>query len=447
MGVVLAFDDCIERLGAGESVEACLARYPEYIAQLTPMLAAVNATARAAELDAEWAEVSPVLAARFERALAATSPRRRTGRVFGAAAALILALLVALGGVTQLAGDSLPGDPLYGVKRLSESVEAGLSAPAEALALRATLEARRVAEVSAVMAAGRAVEVDFSGVIERVTLPEPGSLAPDIAADAPVGVVVIAGLPVRVNAGTLRGQPDLPARLRVGLRVAVSARTTTDGALDALALLPEPEDETPNDALDPSATVSPTLLPIPSPTASSSTSPSITSAALTALPTASPSPTATPSATASASVTPSPSPSATATASASPTASATIIATGVCVIAPPPGWVSYIVQPGDTLSDLAVRTETTLDLLVRVNCLEDARRIIAGLRLYLPRAPLPRIGATATPGIDPALTPPPGVDELDPNWRGTLEAARATLEAVRQTLEARPTRDGRRRGQ
>jgi hypothetical protein len=39
------------------------------------------------------------------------------------------------------------------------------------------------------------------------------------------------------------------------------------------------------------------------------------------------------------------------------------------------------------------------------------------------------------------------VDELDPNWRGTLEAARATLEAVRQTLEARPTRDGRRRGQ
>ena len=42
-----AFDDCIDRLRAGQSMEACLRLYPQYAAQLRLMLEAALAVRRA----------------------------------------------------------------------------------------------------------------------------------------------------------------------------------------------------------------------------------------------------------------------------------------------------------------------------------------------------------------------------------------------------------------
>ena len=51
-----------------------------------------------------------------------------------------------------------------------------------------------------------------------------------------------------------------------------------------------------------------------------------------------------------------------------------------------PGWVSYIVRPGDTLSSLAVRSGATISELRQANCLENSL-ILAGMTIYLPATP------------------------------------------------------------
>jgi LysM repeat protein len=52
----------------------------------------------------------------------------------------------------------------------------------------------------------------------------------------------------------------------------------------------------------------------------------------------------------------------------------------------PEGWIEYTIQPGDTLFSLANWTESEVEELVRVNCLEG-NLIIAGERIYLPSRP------------------------------------------------------------
>jgi LysM repeat protein len=69
----------------------------------------------------------------------------------------------------------------------------------------------------------------------------------------------------------------------------------------------------------------------------------------------------------------------------SPTVSATLqFPTSSCAV--PAGWVQYIVQSGDTLSRLAVRTNTTVDRIMQANCLSGTQ-LATGSRLYLPFVP------------------------------------------------------------
>jgi LysM repeat protein len=69
---------------------------------------------------------------------------------------------------------------------------------------------------------------------------------------------------------------------------------------------------------------------------------------------------------------------------------------GVCQ--PPPNWINYVVQAGDTLNDLATRTQTTVFDLQDVNCL-DSFAIQPGQSLYLPTEPPP-----PTPRPEPTAT-------------------------------------------
>ena len=50
-------------------------------------------------------------------------------------------------------------------------------------------------------------------------------------------------------------------------------------------------------------------------------------------------------------------------------------------------WETYQVEVGDTLSNISVRTNTTLTTLQLANCLPDANRIQVGQVLYVPQLP------------------------------------------------------------
>ena len=77
---------------------------------------------------------------------------------------------------------------------------------------------------------------------------------------------------------------------------------------------------------------------------------------------------------------------------------------GRTVCQPPPGWVTYVVQLGDTLNSLALRTDSSVYELQQVNCLEIFTLEI-GQTIYLPfTPPTPTITYTPTPKT-PTPTP------------------------------------------
>lgn len=55
---------------------------------------------------------------------------------------------------------------------------------------------------------------------------------------------------------------------------------------------------------------------------------------------------------------------------------------------PPPGWVPYTVEPGDSLLLLADQTDSTVNELSQANCLLNADAIFVGQVLFLPREPV-----------------------------------------------------------
>lgn len=423
LGVVDAFDDCVDRLARGESLQTCLEAYPQYAAELAPMLEAGVGVARAAETDAEWAEIQAEMEARFERVLSNGSVTVRRGRaawisMLGAVASVLLVMVIALNGLAIVSQDSLPGDTLYGYKRFTESVRLSLADSSGEAALSEEFARRRLTETQTVLNDGREVEVDFTGVVEAVDLGEVTlSDGREIA-----GFVTVAGLEVTITAQMQVDQPGLMQILRPGLQVNVRAVTTTDRRLVASTIVSvEPQPPTPEPT--------PTVIAIPSLTPSETPRASVT---LTVTPTVM----ATPTLTTSATYTPM-------STVARAAATSTMTVTGsvdVCVTRPPQGWAAYIIQTGDTLSDLALRSGGTVEAIMRMNCLEDPRRIIAGTRIYLPRYPVRRAGDGN--GSEPitTLTPdnPPGED-----LQGTLRATQATHVPIRPPATPTPGR-GRR---
>jgi len=62
-----------------------------------------------------------------------------------------------------------------------------------------------------------------------------------------------------------------------------------------------------------------------------------------------------------------------------------------CVAGAPAGWTTYTIQPGDTLSGLALRTGAMTEQLISANCITNPRGVAAGTVLAVPRTPDPQI--------------------------------------------------------
>jgi len=127
------FDECLERiLTGGETVEQCLASYPEHIAELEPLLQTALNTKETLEIAprsgfrerarhqilTELRDMEERKQRRF--ALFGWQPRWATA-VIG-----VLVLLMASGGTVAAAGNSMPDQLLYPVKLAAERVRLAL---------------------------------------------------------------------------------------------------------------------------------------------------------------------------------------------------------------------------------------------------------------------------------------------------------------------------------
>jgi hypothetical protein len=159
-------DECLEQLLSGqETVEQCLQRYPEYVAELEPLL-------RTAVIMNKAVDVKPSVdfraKARYQlQVMMAKSkvPKRTTTFVpRWAIAVCAVMLFVVLGGGTVLAADStMPGSPLYAVKLVTENVRVKLSGSEEKkVELYAAIADRRVTEMAWLVDNGKTGNLEAS---------------------------------------------------------------------------------------------------------------------------------------------------------------------------------------------------------------------------------------------------------------------------------------------
>ena len=345
------FNDCVDRIAQGQSIDDCLHRYPQYASSLRPMLEAGVLVQRLRVQPAEVLVAQTRVRRRFEDALRAPPPRRSSIAVqfIYAIAAIFIIGFIAVVSLTAVSQNSLPGDALYGVKTFSEGLQRSLF---DNDALESNLDQRRIQEIQQLLALGRAEDVTFSGVISS----QNGTNW------------IIANLPITVR-------PDVPnaATAHIGDEVDVTARTSALRTLTALTI----------------QITEPAAVPLPTPITS-------TLVPTVAVPTQTPSPTATPTQTSTNTLQPSatnPAPSVTPRPTQSPLSTVptipqiVILTPTECVATRPNGWTSYQIRSGDTLSALASGQSITLAELMAVNCITDAGHIVVGETIFLPSAP------------------------------------------------------------
>ncbi len=127
-------DECLERiLAGGETVEQCLASYPEHAAALEPLLQTALDTKETLEIAPrpEFKERAKYQILTELRDIEERKQRRFS--LFGwqpqwaTAVIAVLVLLMASGGTVAAAGNSMPDQPLYPVKLATERVRLALT--------------------------------------------------------------------------------------------------------------------------------------------------------------------------------------------------------------------------------------------------------------------------------------------------------------------------------
>ena len=131
-GIETALDECLACLECGGSLEACLERYPQLRGELEPLLRMALTLRKAYARPAPPQEALSRVRAGFlaeagcrQRALASNKrrgwlnwqPHFSFSRGLATAILTLVLLVGLLGGGSIVSANSLPGDPLYGVKR------------------------------------------------------------------------------------------------------------------------------------------------------------------------------------------------------------------------------------------------------------------------------------------------------------------------------------------
>lgn len=217
---ITAFEVCLQRVLAGESIEQAVAAYPAWAEEFRPMLRAA--------LDARQAGFhqrvpKAALARSRARFLRAAQQRQQSNRrllpAFPAArlalaTLFILVLLVLSGAVTvTLAAQSLPGELLYNLKLIGEQTQLRLTKdPVRRLELQQSFDNERLEEVDRLIRQERSTPVNFVGA-----LLETGE-----------SIWQVGDVTVHLNA-----QTSLEGDLHAGLNVGVQGMLQQDGSVIA----------------------------------------------------------------------------------------------------------------------------------------------------------------------------------------------------------------------
>lgn len=167
------FERCLERLQGGDSLAAVLADYPEWTNELKPVLESILAI-----WEARGSDTIPVAAMlRSREQLTQEAQRRKAveprvslwvkfARSMRAVAvpAVILLIVLGLGGTALASIDALPGEMFYPVKLAAERMTLNLPASsAQRLEREETFDLRRYAEVEKLRDQQRVQTVNFAG--------------------------------------------------------------------------------------------------------------------------------------------------------------------------------------------------------------------------------------------------------------------------------------------
>lgn len=108
------FEECVQRLAAGESLERCLARYPAHADQLRPMLETVIALRKLPVPQAEVNQDQAIVWSKLQRGMRAERPRpfQRTRSMLRLYAALFTLILVMSATWFLLTRPDLPSEPI-----------------------------------------------------------------------------------------------------------------------------------------------------------------------------------------------------------------------------------------------------------------------------------------------------------------------------------------------
>lgn len=147
-------DECLERLLVkGETIEQCLQSFPEYAAELKPLLETALAAKQASAVQPH-PEVRERYRYQFHSALQETKRKRRLPiwdwqPKWTTVLAVALTLLLAGGGTAAAASNSMPDEPLYPIKIATEQLQLMFTTSALSKAeLYAKLADRRVFEIA-----------------------------------------------------------------------------------------------------------------------------------------------------------------------------------------------------------------------------------------------------------------------------------------------------------
>ncbi len=179
-------DESISALQAGVPLEEILAEVPDYASELRPLLYAAMVLAepkpqlapaeKKAALRAEYmkqvAELPPITRSPWpekSRAIFHVIKKRTTraailNDLITIAITVILTLVLMILTLNYLAAATIPGDFLYGVKRLSENVQLSVTFnPENRAELEQIFNQRRLSEIESLIEQNRAAVIQFRG--------------------------------------------------------------------------------------------------------------------------------------------------------------------------------------------------------------------------------------------------------------------------------------------
>jgi len=263
-------EKALQMMANEDSIESVLAYAPEEADWLRPLLELSDELGElrdAVPIPPPEASLQKMLA--HANALAAAQPpmaapragwwvtlgRSFSGGLFPRAATLVAAFLIAFlscmvlgGGATIAAQNSLPGQPLYGLKRAFESLRLNLTYdPLQQMELQETFNQRRLEETVLLLQQGQQAKVVFEDNIQSVT----GT------------TIVVSGLTIEITPETIvTGELLVDARVRVEV---VTQPPSTLNALTITVIQPAPPTATPTPSPSATPTAAPTITPTPLP--------------------------------------------------------------------------------------------------------------------------------------------------------------------------------------